>query len=78
MWFERYVIVVTSLSKDYLPANWSGYTPSIVEIGIFAGTLGLFGIGVLLFIRYIPMMAMSELKMILKGTSIITNKKDHE
>jgi len=80
MWFERYVIVVTSLSKDYIPANWSEYSPSIVEIGTYIGTLGIFVFGVLLFIRYIPMMAMSELKMILKGTSIITNtkQKDHE
>jgi len=78
MWFERYVIVVTSLSKDYLPAAWSSYSPSIVEVGTYVGTLGIFGIGVLLFIRYIPMMAISELKTVLKGTSIITNKKDHE
>ncbi|MCD4681768.1 MAG: polysulfide reductase NrfD [Bacteroidales bacterium] len=78
MWFERYVIVVTSLSKDYLPANWAAYSPTIVEVGTYVGTLGLFGIGVLLFLRYIPMMAMSELKMILKGTSIITNTKEND
>jgi len=66
------------LSKDYLPANWSAYSPSIVEVGTYVGTLGIFGLGVLLFIRYIPMMAINELKTVLKGTSIITNKKDHE
>lgn len=69
MWFERFVIIVTSLSKDYLPSNWAAYKPTIVELGTFIGTLGIFGIGVLLFIRYIPMMAMSELKSILKDTS---------
>lgn len=69
MWFERYVIIITSLTKDYLPANWATYSPSYIEVGIFAGTLGIFGIGVLLFLRYIPMMAMSELKGILKETS---------
>jgi Ni/Fe-hydrogenase subunit HybB-like protein len=78
MWFERYVIIVTSLTKDYLPSNWSSYTPSIVEIGIYTGTLSIFGLGVLLFLRYIPMMAISELKTVLKGTSIITNTKEHE
>jgi len=78
MWFERYVIVVTSLSKDYLPANWASYSPTIVEIGTYIGTLGIFGLGVLLFIRFIPMMAINELKTVLKPTSIITNKKDHE
>jgi molybdopterin-containing oxidoreductase family membrane subunit len=72
------VIVVTSLSKDYLPANWSSYSPTIVEVGTYVGTLGLFSAGILLFIRYIPMMAISELKTVLKGTSIITNTKDHE
>lgn len=69
MWFERYVIIITSLTKDYLPANWATYTPSLTEVAIYLGTLGIFGIGVLLFIRYIPMMAMSELKGILKDTS---------
>jgi len=69
MWFERYVIIVTSLTKDYLPSNWATYKPTMIEIGIYAGTLSIFGLGVLLFIRYIPMMAMSELKMILKPTS---------
>jgi Ni/Fe-hydrogenase subunit HybB-like protein len=78
MWFERYVIIVTSLTKDYLPSNWSSYTPSIIEIGIYTGTICIFGLGVLLFIRYIPMMAISELKTVLKGTSIITNTKEHE
>ena len=78
MWFERYVIIVTSLGKDYLPSNWATYQPTITEIGIYTGTLSIFVLGVLLFIRYIPMMAMSELKTILKGTSIITNTKEDE
>jgi len=69
MWFERYVIIITSLTKDYLPANWAPYSPSVVEIAIFIGTLGIFTIGVLLFIRYIPMMAVSELKGVLHETS---------
>lgn len=62
MWLERFNIVITSLSKDFLPSNWVSYTPTIIDIGVFAGTLGLFGVGVLLFMRYIPMMAISELK----------------
>ena len=62
MWLERYNIVITSLSKDFLPSNWVSYTPTIYDIGVFAGTIGLFGCGVLLFMRYIPMMAISELK----------------
>ena len=69
MWFERFNIVVTSLSKDFLPANWVEYHATNTEILIYLGTLGLFGVGVLLFIRFIPMMAMNELKMVNKATS---------
>ena len=70
MWFERYVIVVTSLSKDYLPSAWADYSPSIIEILLYIGTLGLFFMGVLAFFKYIPMFAASEVKGILKPTTI--------
>jgi molybdopterin-containing oxidoreductase family membrane subunit len=69
MWFERFNIVVTSLSKDFLPATWVDYHASNIEVLIYTGTIGLFGVGVLFFIRYIPMMAMNELKMVNKATS---------
>jgi molybdopterin-containing oxidoreductase family membrane subunit len=62
MWYERFNIVVAPLSEDFLPANWSTYTPSIIDVGVYVGTIGLFASGVLLFMRYIPMMAISELK----------------
>jgi len=73
MWLERYNIVVTSLSKDFLPSNWVSYSPTIIDIGVFVGTIGLFGTGVLLFMRYIPMMAISELKSV---AHIGTKKED--
>jgi Ni/Fe-hydrogenase subunit HybB-like protein len=73
MWLERYNIVVTSLSKDFLPSNWVSYSPTIIDIGVFVGTLGLFGTGVLLFMRFIPMMAISELKSV---ANIGTKKED--
>jgi len=66
MWFERYNIVVTSTSRDFLPANWANYSPTWVEVGFFVGTLGMFLTGVLLFFRYIPMIAISELKSVSK------------
>lgn len=72
MWLERYNIVITSLSKDYLPSNWVSYSPTIIDIGVFVGTIGLFATGVLLFMRYIPMMAISELKSVVH----IGNKKE--
>lgn len=68
MWFERYVIIVTSLNKDYLPSNWSGYTPTWVEIGIYTGTLGIFAMFTVLFFKFVPMIAISEIKGILKPT----------
>ena len=72
MWFERFNIVITSLSNDYLPSNWVSYSPTHIEIGIYAGTLGIFALGILLFFRYIPIMAISEVK----SVNHIGNKKE--
>jgi molybdopterin-containing oxidoreductase family membrane subunit len=69
MWFERYVIVVTTLTKDYLPSNWSDYSPTHIEVLLYLGTIGLFGLGVLAFFKYVPMIASSEVKSILKPTA---------
>lgn len=77
MWFERFNIIITSLSKDYLPSSWVTYSPTWVEIGVFVGTLGLFGTGVLLFFKFIPMIAISEVKSVLKVTSLNSNDKKH-
>jgi len=74
MWYERYIIVVSSLSKDYLPASWAPYHPSMVEIGFYVGTLGMFSVAVLLFFRYIPQIAIHEVKMISKYN---TQQTDH-
>jgi molybdopterin-containing oxidoreductase family membrane subunit len=65
MWFERYNIVIPPLSRDFLPANWTTYKPTYIDVGVFLGTVGLFATGVLMFMRYIPMMAISELKGVL-------------
>lgn len=73
MWFERFNIVITSLTKDFLPSNWVAYKPTIIDIGVYVGTIGIFVCGVLLFIRYIPMMAISELKSV---NNIGTKKED--
>lgn len=75
MWFERFNILITSLSKDYLPSSWVTYSPTWVEIGIYIGTLGMFVAGVLLFFKYIPMIAISEVKSILKVTILPKNDK---
>jgi molybdopterin-containing oxidoreductase family membrane subunit len=67
MWFERFVIIVTSLHRDFLPSSWGYYRPTIVDIMIYMGTFGLFFSAFLLFIRWIPMIAISEVKGTLPG-----------
>ena len=67
MWFERFVIIVTSISRDYLPSSWSYYySPSIWEIGFYMGTFGLFFTCFFLFAKYFPVIALSEIKYVLK------------
>ena len=68
MWFERYVIIVTSLHRDYLPSSWSMHYPSHIDIGVYLGTIGLFFVFFLLFARYFPVLALNELKTILKSS----------
>lgn len=66
MWFERFVIIATSLARDYLPSSWSLYSPSWVEIGIYIGTMGIFFTLYLIFVRVAPVVAVAEIKHILK------------
>jgi len=82
MWFERFVIIATTLARDYLPSSWSYYRPTWVEISIFAGTIGLFFVCYLIFTRVAPVVAIAEVKSILKvaGDQYIgknANKKHH-
>jgi molybdopterin-containing oxidoreductase family membrane subunit len=65
MWFERFVIIVTSLHRDYLPSSWGYFKPTWVDICTFIGTIGLFLTLFLLFARFLPMIAMSEVKGVL-------------
>jgi Ni/Fe-hydrogenase subunit HybB-like protein len=65
MWFERFVIIATSLHRDYLPSSWGYFRPTIVDIGTFVGTMGLFMTLFLLFIRFLPVIAVSEVKAVL-------------
>ncbi len=65
MWFERFVIVVTSLHRDFLPSSWAMYSPTLIEIATLAGSFGLFFTCFLLFARFIPFIAISEVKAVL-------------
>jgi molybdopterin-containing oxidoreductase family membrane subunit len=62
MWFERFVIVVTSLHRDYLPSSWMMFYPTWVDVLQLVGGFGLFTVPFLLFIRFVPMVAISEVK----------------
>jgi molybdopterin-containing oxidoreductase family membrane subunit len=62
MWFERFVIIVTSLHRDFLPSSWGMFTPTIIDVGTFTGTIGVFFFLFLLFMRWLPMVAMAEVK----------------
>jgi Ni/Fe-hydrogenase subunit HybB-like protein len=68
MWFERFVIIVTSLHRDYVPSSWTMYHPTFIEVGIFIGTIGFFFTCFLIFSRVFPVIALNELKTILKRT----------
>ena len=69
MWFERFVITVTSLSRDFLPSSWGYFTPTLVDVLMFVGSFGLFFTLFLLFCRFLPMVAMAEVKSVLPAKS---------
>ncbi len=69
MWFERFVIIVTSLHRDYLPSSWLMYSPSWVEICMYIGSLGLFFTLFFLFAKFLPVIAAAEVKSIYKTSS---------
>jgi Ni/Fe-hydrogenase subunit HybB-like protein len=69
MWFERFVIIVPTLCRTFLPSTWNMYHPTFVDLGIFIGTIGMFFTFFLLFARVFPVIAQSELKTIMKSSS---------
>jgi molybdopterin-containing oxidoreductase family membrane subunit len=65
MWFERFVITVTSLHADFLPSSWAYYSPTIWDVGVLVGSFGLFFTLWCVFIRWLPMIALAEVKAVL-------------
>jgi molybdopterin-containing oxidoreductase family membrane subunit len=65
MWFERFVITITSLHRDFLPSSWGYFSPTWVDVATFIGSFGLFFTLFLLFLRFIPMVAVAEVKGVL-------------
>ncbi len=62
MWMERFIIIVTSLNRDFLTSSWHTYFPTWVDWGLLAGSVGFFGFLFLLFVRWVPSVAISEVK----------------
>jgi molybdopterin-containing oxidoreductase family membrane subunit len=62
MWSERFTIIVLSLEREYLPSFWHGYRPTLVDLGLFSGTIGFFVLLFLLFLRFVPFIPASEVK----------------
>lgn len=75
MWFERFVITVTSLSRDYLPSSWAYYTPTITDFSILIGSFGFFFTFLLLFTKTLPVVSMAEVKAVSHGAQ--PSHKDH-
>ena len=65
MWFERFIIIVTSLERSFLPSSWSSYTPTLIELATLLGSFGLFFTLFLLFCRFVPAIAIAEVKGVL-------------
>jgi molybdopterin-containing oxidoreductase family membrane subunit len=70
MWLERFVIVITSLHRDFLPSSWGYYAPTIWDWAVYVGTLGLFMTLIFLFVRVLPMITIFELRMLLPGAQV--------
>jgi molybdopterin-containing oxidoreductase family membrane subunit len=62
MWLERFVIVVTSLHRDFLPSSWGRYSPTVWDWGLYVGTIGLFLALLFLFLRFLPMISIFEMR----------------
>jgi molybdopterin-containing oxidoreductase family membrane subunit len=68
MWFERFVITVTSLSRDFLPSSWAYFTPTITDGALLIGSFGLFFTLVLLFTKSLPVISIAEVKAVVDGS----------
>jgi len=78
MWLERYTIIVISLSRDFVPSSWGIYHGSRFDVGFFVGTIGFFLFAMMLFIRLLPMISMSEMRLLLPGARVRHEHREEE
>ena len=71
MWLERYLIITTSLSKDFLPSSWHSFVPSPVDFGILIGSFGFFFTCILLFVKLLPSISIAEVKGVANGSQAV-------
>ena len=76
MWFERFVIIATSLHRDYLPSSWTMFYPTIYDVGVYAFTFGIFFTLFFLFAKFFPVVNMAEVKAVLKSSSEKKKKEE--
>ena len=77
MWFERFVIVASSLANDFLPSSWDYYSPTVFDVLTYIGTFGVFFTLFLLFLRFLPMVAIAEIKGVLPQANPHAHGSEH-
>jgi molybdopterin-containing oxidoreductase family membrane subunit len=78
MWLERFVIIVTSLHRDFLPSSWAMYSPTIFDISMFTGTIGFFFTLIYLFVRFVPIISIFEVRTLLPEANVHGHQQDFD
>jgi len=78
MWLERFVIIVTSLNRDFLPSSWAMYSPTIFDISMFIGTIGFFFTLIYLFVRFLPIISIFEVRTLLPEANVHGHQQDFD
>lgn len=78
MWLERFVIIITSLSRDFLPSSWGMFSPTVFDITMFLGTIGFFFSLIFLFVRFVPIISIFEVRTLLPEANVHGHHQDFE
>jgi molybdopterin-containing oxidoreductase family membrane subunit len=78
MWLERFVIIVTSLNRDFLPSSWAMYSPTLIDYSMFIGTLGFFFTLIYLFVRFLPIISIFEVRTLLPEANVHGRQQDFD
>ena len=78
MWLERFVIIVTSLNRDFLPSSWAMYSPTLIDYSMFIGTLGFFFTLIYLFVRFLPIISIFEVRTLLPDAHVHGRQQDFD